>query len=278
MSFTEFNKSTVTIVFVGDIMLHPDNLKYELNDNNLKFDMFDEVKHIFKKADAVIGNLETTFSDFKKLPEDRQWKFIAPDEFATALKKAGFTHLAVCNNHMFDGEYSGFERTKQVIKNAGIKPLLGLSYFPVKGQVVELLNFTTHLNPSGIPADAREKYKNYNLLSSEESNIKIAFPHWGGQYNPEPNKEQVKISNFLGDKDYNIVGSGPHTPHNIIYNGDKVVAHSLGDFLSAHQKPGSTDKGKILSITFSNGKIKKYEEYNIGTVTTKGKSVVKIFS
>ena len=256
-------------------MLHPDQLEYEM-EHNWEFEgIFDEIKPIFKKADAVIGNLETTFSDFKKLPEHRQWTFIAPDEFASALKKAGFTHLTLCNNHMFDGEYFGFERTQQLIRNNKMLPIVNQTYFPVKGQTVEVLNFTTHLNPSGVPSHERTKYQNYDFLSVKESDIKIAFPHWGGQYNPEPDGEQLKLANYLTKKNYDVIGAGPHSYHDTIKD-DKLIAYSLGDFLSAHQKPGTTNEGKILSVTFDNGEIKSYKEYKIKTVTTNGKSVIKL--
>jgi len=275
MSFNKFNKTTVTIVFVGDIMLHPDQLEYEM-EHNWEFEgIFDEIKPIFKKADAVIGNLETTFSGFKELPEHRAKKFIAPDEFASVLKKVGFTHLNLCNNHMFDGEFSGFERTKQVIKNARMTPIVNQNYFLVKDQVVELLNFTTHLNPSSVPSQERNKYKEYKFLSVKESDIRIAFPHWGGQYNPEPDEEQIEIGNYLTKKNYNIIGSGPHSYHETIKN-NKLIAYSLGDFLSALQKPDTTDEGKILSITFDNGEIKSYKEYKTKTVTSNGKSIIKL--
>jgi len=268
MNFKKYNNK-ITITFVGDIMQHPDQLKYEEN-NNFNYDCFSEIKHLLK-GDIVVGNLETTFSGFTGAPEDRERKFNAPDAFAKSLKKAGFTHLVLLNNHTFDGEYEGFERTQKVISQAGMTPLINKSFINVKNQNVELINFTTHFNPSTVSLANRNKYKDYHYFNSE-ADIKIAFPHWGGQYNSNPDKEQLKIGKYLKDKGYTVVGSGPHTPHKT----EDGIVYSLGDFISAHQKPNTTNIGKIVTIIFNKGIVESIKETKTYTETINGKSTVKI--
>ena len=268
--FKDFKK--IKITFVGDIMQHPEQLRYE-EDNDFDYDCFKNIKHLLK-GDMVIGNLETTFSGYHGAPDDRNWHFVAPEKFAYALKKAGFTHLVLANNHMFDSGYHGFELTKRVIKEAGMTPLCRLDYINIKGKSVQFLNFTTHFNPNKVTKDVLKKYKNYDI-TNVDGDIKVAFAHWGGQYNPTPDKEQLSIGNYLMDKDYTVIGSGPHTPHQI-ENNDKLVAYSLGDFLSDHQKPNTTNKGIILNLTFENNKVIDYKETAIHTETVKGSSTIKV--
>ncbi len=263
----------ITCVFVGDIMLHPDQHKAELNRGYSFNGIFDEVKEIFKGSSIVMGNLETTFGRLEKLPKYRSGLFNAPDEFADALKKAGFTHLTLLNNHTFDSGFAGLERTKLVVKNAGIVPIERHAYDNVKGLNVEFLNFTTHYN-SAPSSTERTKYSNSEVVSVP-SDLKICMPHWGGQYTPEPNKQQIKMGDDLNLK-WNVVGSGPHTPHRSIIKNNRILAYSLGDFLSNHQKPGSTDLGKILKVTFKNNKVQSCTEYETSTVTTNGISTIKI--
>ena len=145
----------------------------------------------------------------------------------------------------------------------------------IVSEILSKYTYCTHFNPSTVPLQARDKYKDYKFFDSD-ADLKIAFAHWGGQYSPEPEKEQINIGNYLNDKGYNIIGSGPHTPHQVEIQNDKMIAYSLGDFLSKHQKPGTTNKGIILNITFENNKVISYKETPIHTETINGSSIIKI--
>ncbi len=248
-------------------MQHPEQIEAESKRNWSYKGVFDDLKPIFKGADVIIGNLETTFSGYTGVPEYRSGTFTAPDEFAVALKNAGFTHLTLLNNHTFDEGYSGFERTKKIVKNAGIQPIFGHTFSQT--ETIEFLNFTTHSNKK-IPD---KKYTNYKIDKTLDS-LSIAIPHWGAQYNPVATPEQIRIGDYLID-DWHVIGSGPHSVNKVIQDS-KILAYSLGDFLSDHQKPNTTDVGKILKVTFKNNKPIKFQEWNSKTITTNGISKITI--
>ncbi len=270
MSFKNYSYKTQkrVVVFVGDIMQHPEQIRAEASRDFSYDGVFDNIQHIFEEADLVVGNFESTFAGLEKLPEDRAGEFVSSDKFAQALRIAGFTHLTMLNNHTFDKGYSGFERTKLIIKNAGMFPIFGHVY----DNDVEFLNFTTHMNKD---ISDLSKYKNYDVLSVPVS-LKIALPHWGGQYTKNPINEQRRIAKELNKKDWNVIGSGPHSVHPTDDENDLMIAYSLGDFLSDHQKPGSGNNGKILKVTFSGNKVENYEEFETTTKTTKGLSKIVI--
>ena len=260
-------------------MLHPRQLEFE-SSREFSFEgIFDEFSEIAKGCDFVIGNFETTFSGFTKVPEQMTPYFCAPDNFAKILKKVGFSHLVLCNNHMVDFGIEGYHRTKKIITNAGMFPIDSKEIFFHKDTNIEIINFTTHFNDESLLSkSSADRYKFKAYAPNVASNIKIAFAHWGGQYNPEPNSEQVKLSKELIKNGYNIIiGSGPHTPHDVVkLDSEKMIAFSLGDFLSAHDKPGSTDIGKIVKIEFLGSYISDIKIYDTNTETKNGKSIIRI--
>jgi len=125
-----------------------------------------------------------------------------------------------------------------------------------------------------------EDFKNSYIYDKNQiklpCDIAIAFPHWGGQYNSKPNEEQLRIGKELSDKGFIVIGSGPHTPHEVYFKGSKFIGYSLGDFLSAHDKPDTTNDGKILTLKFIDNIINSYKEYNTTTITDENGSTINI--
>ncbi len=280
---TPIKTDEFVITIVGDIMQHPDQLRYE-TENNFLYECFSNVKELLI-GDVVIGNLETTFSGYVKAPKDRVGIFCSPDDLAVVLKQVGFTHISLNNNHMFDYESGGFERTKKIIKSSGMIPLTGSNVFDNNGTSIELTTFTTHLNADeknvGTNISKILMYndimKDYSKIEDTGADIKIMYPHWGAQYNLEPNAKQKTLGHLFQKSGYNVVGSGPHSIHETFCDfKSPLLSYSLGDFLSAHQKPGSSDVGKILTLKFKNKVLHSYIEHTTFTETIGGKSIIKV--
>ena len=263
--FEDFTANTKTYVFVGDIMQHPDQINYEL-DNNFAYDgVFDEVLHLFTNADMVLGNLETTISESLEADaEDRTGKFRAHPKFLEALMHAGITHLATENNHMLDYGKNGYDTTLDLINKSGI--------IPINRESGHILNLTTHINGQ----DRLSLKEIKELIKPAEDTSSIAYIHWGDQYNSEPTDEQVKVAKLTRDAGYAmIIGSGTHTYNFTTFDGN-LIAYSLGDFLSNHQAPDTTDVGKILTVDITEGRVSKAKEYYTTTNTDQGKSKIVI--
>ena len=263
--FEDFTANTKTYVFVGDIMQHPEQINYELDHNFSYSGVFDEVLFLFKGADMVLGNLETTISkSIDTDVEDRTWKFKAHPNFLKALLQAGFSHLATENNHMLDFKEDGYKETLKLIKEAGL--------IPINKNSQEILNFTTHIN--GQDRLSLEQIK--ELIKSSNDTSGIAYIHWGDQYNTKPTNEQIEVAELLREAGYPIIiGSGTHTYNATVYDGN-LIAYSLGDFLSDHQAPNTTDVGKILVVKTTEDRVTKVKEYYTTTNTDQGKSKIVI--
>lgn len=263
--FEDFTANTKKYVFVGDIMQHPDQINFELDNNFAYSGVFDEVLYLFTGADMVLGNLETTVTkSIDSEVEDRTGKFKVHPKFLEALLEAGFTHLATENNHMLDYGKDGYEKTLDLIYKSGI--------IPINKDSEDILNLTTHIN--GQDRLSLEEIK--GLIKPAEGTLSIAYVHWGDQYNTEPTNEQIEVAELLREAGYPIIiGSGTHTYNNTIFDGH-LIAYSLGDFLSNHQASNTTDVGKILTVTVNEGRVVKAKEYYTTTNTDQGKSKINI--
>ena len=110
----------VTLRFVGDIMCHDRQIRAAEREGSYDMsDWFSTIAPSIQGADLAVGNLETTFAGAEKgyggFPH-----FNTPDEYADALKEAGFDVLTTANNHTYDFRLGGIERTLRVLDDRGI--------------------------------------------------------------------------------------------------------------------------------------------------------------
>ena len=273
-SFKVFENKELTYVFVGDIMQHPQQLEYESSKNFSYRGVFEEVQPILDQGDFVIGNLETLLTTNFQQPEDRSPKFNAPAGFGEALKRVGFTHLCCQNNHMYDLGEQGYRESAALIKKCGMVPISSRTTVGV----MDIINFTTHFNDLG--HDRLGEYeiaREIERLTKPSDRMQTCFVHWGDQYNPVANSEQIDTNKILVESGYSlIVGSGPHSVNQTVEDDDVVTAYSLGDFLSAHQKPGTTNLGKILVVKVMGNRVVDHMEYDTQTIDDNGRSVITL--
>jgi poly-gamma-glutamate synthesis protein (capsule biosynthesis protein) len=98
--------STASIYFAGDAMQHIAQIERALQtDGTYSYkECFTYVKEQVSEANLAICNLEVTLGGepYRGYPQ-----FSAPDEFASALKDAGFDILLTANNHCLDRGIKG---------------------------------------------------------------------------------------------------------------------------------------------------------------------------
>jgi len=273
-------KGTLKIIFVGDIMQHQKQIEDSKEKNFDYSDVFKEVKFLFESADIVIGNLETTFSgDFGNKREDGSVFFSAPDDFAKGLKKAGFTHICIANNHIMDHGVAGYQRTIEILEKNDLVVIEGSKIIKANDYRFEVYNFTTHINQDG-PQELMDALQNSYKTAEYGLDFNIAFPHWGGQYTEQETKSQIQIAQELCNMGYEyVIGSGPHQNHQTeVTEEGKVIAYSLGDFLSDHMKEGAPNEGKILSLKIEDNKIVDLREYYTRSQTDDGKTIIRLLN
>lgn len=265
-------QTKVSLLFAGDAMQHQSQLYAAKTADGYDYsDCFKEIEKQVKQVDIAIVNFETT------LPGKRYSGyplFGSPDEFAVALKEAGFDIFLTANNHSLDKGKKGLERTISVLDSLNIKhlgtyinPEKRDLYYPMmlikNGIRIALLNYTYGLNGLEIQQpnvvnliDQQQILEDIRIARYMKPDIIIANMHWGDEYWLKQNKEQEMLAGFLINNGVRLViGSHPHVvqPIDIRKKNGKiqnVIVYSLGNFISAMRKP-DTDGGMMVRIDLS---------------------------
>lgn len=232
---------------------------------------FKYVEDEIKAADIAVVNLETTLpgSGFTGYP-----RFGSPDEYAFALKDAGFDVFLTANNHILDKDKRGLERTVRIldsmkVKHTGVfvnsdKRELFYPLMIIKNGIrIAMLNYTYSTNGYVTKApnivnyiDRSQILKDIKAAKHMKADIIIANIHWGVEYVLKHNNEQKSLANFLLKNGVRLViGGHPHVvqPIDIKKEGDSirsVVVYSMGNFISA-MKPVNTTGGMMVKIDIS---------------------------
>ena len=242
---------TLRLMFTGDIMAHGPQLRAAYNPQTGAYDFSDSfmyLKKIFRDADFVIGNLETTLGT---RPYSGYPRFSAPPSLASALKEAGFTHVVTANNHACDKGKSGIVRTLQILDSlhlghtgtfASLEEKERHPFIRLKknGFDIILLNYTYGTNGLPIPQgtvvnlmDKEQMRRDIARAKKEHPGQIIVFLHWGLQYKAMPSAKQKEVENFLRKQGVDIIiGSHPHVIQPVAFNGQQLTVYSLGNFIS----------------------------------------------
>ncbi len=241
----------LSILCAGDAMVHKSQwLAADRGNGTYDFrDPFRYVKPLIEAADVAMVNVETTFSGG---PPEGYPAFSAPDEFAAALRWAGFDIANTCNNHMFDKWTGGLYRTIRVLRDNNLATV-GSHYTweapytiaDVKGVRVGFVTATYEtftgtavhaLNGIEIAAEAFPSINSFRPVDygfseaeyladlakvsgwisdarKEGADVIVCFIHWGFEYNLEASTGQTRFAKDLADAGADVIfGSHPHVP------------------------------------------------------------------
>ena len=252
-----FKEDTLSIMIMGDIMMHENQIKSARKDGTYDFSSyFSLISDRIQGADIAVANMEFTLAGE---PYTGYPCFSAPDEYASYLAECGFDIFLAANNHIFDKGTAGAERTlmkyRELASTEGIRftgiagnekelqentPLI----IRKKGMRIALVNATYGTNmglPDKSPQTVRlaaEDIMSAALSEAEETDVTIALPHWGTEYVLTHSKSQENRALWLAENGADvIVGAHPHVIQDfqVLQTGDErsvPVAYSLGNAVS----------------------------------------------
>lgn len=267
-----------TVVSVGDLMCHSPQFKYaKIVADSFNFvPCYEEVLPLLQDADLTFGNLETTLTGaaagYSGYPA-----FNAPDDYAAALKVAGFDLLSTTNNHSLDRGEKGVLRTLEVLDGLGIGHIGtysseadrdSLRIIDLKGTKLAFLAYTYGMNGRVEPAgksylvneiDSLQMKAEVARARAEGADLVIVYYHFGNENERLPNAFQKRVVQETIDAGADVIlGGHPHVlqPMEYYKAADSAtldsgfVAWSLGNFLS-NQYWRYTDAGVILELEFT---------------------------
>lgn len=243
-------KEDVSIAVTGDVMFArkmPSVLSFESSP-------FSGVNDVVSNVDLLLINFEnaaTTSGD--ALKGDVPLK--CDPSYVPLAKANNVTVAALANNHAIDYGITGMQDTLENLKNADITPIGAGNtedeahqavVKDVNGRKITILNYMDSENFAEYSYDAMP-YANgsnpgYSAYDSQDaqkqigenndSDLIVAYLHFGNEYSNSPNENQVKIAHELIDYGADVViGSHPHVTQGIeMYNG-KPIFYSLGNFI-----------------------------------------------
>ena len=228
---------------------------------------FSIIKDSLQQADICIANMEFTLAG---KPYTGYPSFSAPDCFIDYLDSCGIDVLLCANNHIFDKGSTGADRTIKTIhkRTPGIM-ITGLATdstelanttplkIKKKGIEIALVNFTYGTNAGADRHWPKTNYMNNKpliakaLKQADSSDIVIALPHWGNEYELAPSEQQKNTAAWLAEKGADlIIGTHPHVPQTFEKVTDKniPVAYSLGNAVS-NMSAANTQMELMATIT-----------------------------
>ena len=249
--------STVTIIMVGDVLLHTRVEQSAITEDG-SFDfapIFANVKEEVAAADLALVNQEVIIGG-EELGISGYPAFNAPYEVADELVDTGFDVICHATNHALDKGKKGltnclnyWQENYPDIAVLGIHDSKGdqeeIYVAECNGMRIAILNYTYGTNGIPLPGDMpyavdllKESRVMEDLQRAEEmADFTVVCPHWGTEYSLKKTAEQdkwVKIF-YEGGADL-VLGTHPHVIEPVeMIEGEKgpmLVYYSLGNFVN----------------------------------------------
>lgn len=243
----------ITISAVGDIMMgstFPDSSRLPPNDGLHSFNLVKK----YLKGDIVFGNLEGVLLDGNHPPKcidslsKNCYVFKMPQHYATILKDAGFNLISLANNHISDFKAIGRKTTSRVLDSLKIAHA-GLLTAPStilkkNGITYGFAAFSPNSSVNSM-LDIKKATEIVEDLKRKSDIVIISF-HGGAE---GTDYEHISRQNefYIGENRGNvyafahtmvdagadlILGHGPHVTRAVEVYKDRLIAYSLGNFLT----------------------------------------------
>lgn len=247
-------QAQIRVKAVGDIMLGSVTPKEILPPENGE-EFVKSISNYLVGAEIVFGNLEGSFIHEGMEPDKcsersretkRCYEFGMPENLAPSLKEMGFNVLSLDNNHSEDYGIEGYEFTKRKLDSLDI-------YFAEKRGVASLIIGNKRVGLAALG------YSENSLHISDTIMVKIAIEKLkkdfdiiivsfhGGAEGLDARNVEDSTEYFLGENRGNVyafahaaidagadmvIGHGPHVLRAIEVYKNKLIAYSLGNFLT----------------------------------------------
>jgi poly-gamma-glutamate synthesis protein (capsule biosynthesis protein) len=238
------------VYFFGDIMLARD---VERTMRRIGAD-FPFSGFTIPSTSYAVANFESAIPAVHVPTPNNTFRFSTPDSSLDAIKAAGFTHLGLANNHTFDFGLAGYNHTVSKIWDAGLTPFghpsvvaePSYTVIEVDDQSVGVLAIHTLYSEPTLESLAAV----FEVMKSE-SDIQIAYVHWGEEYTHNPSRAQRKFAEQLAKLGVDIIiGHHPHVVQSVEMIDETLVFYSLGNFIFDQYFSLPVQQGLVLKMSF----------------------------
>jgi poly-gamma-glutamate synthesis protein (capsule biosynthesis protein) len=246
---------------------------------------FEFVAKELRAADLTVGSFDGTLSDESApMPCPDGMNLIGPTRLVEGLQFAGFDMVTVATNHIKDCGGKGFDcegrsllDTLGTLSAAGIQPTgAGATLAEARMPVIVERNGTrfaflgvnsidgrvwaSDTSPGTAPLSEAhiEDIKREIAAARQIADVVIVMPHWGAEYSGGPLEEQQRWAReFIGAGASLVIGNHPHIVHPMEIYSDKLIFHSLGNFVF-DQGQDFQREGVVVEVNFIGAEIESW--------------------
>ena len=247
--------SKTCLLFTGDILLDR-GVRKVIERHGTDYLFTRKTDSLFRAAQVVVGNLECPATRIKA-PVQKRFIFRGEPEWLDGLRKHGFTHLNLANNHSIDQGRKGLTDTRENILKARMKPVgMGknlqeaaqpvlLTSCPRKVWLIASLGMALEnfaylpdrpcVNTERTP-EIIERIR--DIKRKDPQAVVLVSIHWGGEHTLKPVPSQRldahRLINAGADA---LICHHTHTLQTIEHYKGRDIYYSIGNFIFDQQKP-----------------------------------------
>jgi poly-gamma-glutamate synthesis protein (capsule biosynthesis protein) len=276
MADAEETTSSVSIAFVGDIMLD------EMPGKIIKAgkDPFKAFEAILNAADIRIGNLECVVANNGSPEPDKPYTFRAHPRTLKLLKQH-FDAVALANNHSGDFGPIAFGEMLDLLKQRDIPYFggghnLAQAHTPLlierNGLRIALLSydeffprsFEAGFDKPGIAwsEDEQVKFDISNARTISHVDVVIPVMHWGWEGDRIASKRQRELARMMIDAGADaVIGGHPHVTQDVEQYHGKPIIYSLGNFVFNGFTDQANNTGWLLRLDVDHKGARSWRTY-----------------
>lgn len=260
-------KSGITLVMVGDVLLHERVTESGLReDGTYNFDhLFANVKEDIETADLALANQEVILGG-TAIGLSGYPAFNGPQEVGDALVNAGFDVILHATNHALDRGSEGILNcigywktehpdTDFIGINESQAEQDTVHIREIDGMKIAVLNYTYGTNGIEPPYDMpyAVNYLDEDTLvrdltyAEENADFTVVCPHWGTEYVHDPDDSQRYWADIMVQNGADlIIGTHPHVIEPVEVINNVPVFWSLGNFINSTAEEGDGVADRML--------------------------------
>ncbi len=252
--YVSAEQTSDSLIFVGDVLLAR-NVEFLMSQHGNQYPYQGMDFTMFGLQPYVFGNFEAAIPQNHVPTPIKMIDFSVDSKYLPAMRKAGFTHVSLANNHSLDFGEGEFSYTVSQLETNGIKTVghqrdlsrESVEFVEVGGVMVAIVAIhTLHKLPT------YSELKEVFSYASSRSEFQIVYVHWGTEYKSTHNSRQRDAAERFVDAGADlIVGHHPHVVQDIELINDVPVFYSLGNYIFDQYDSSDTEQGLLLHLDFS---------------------------
>jgi poly-gamma-glutamate synthesis protein (capsule biosynthesis protein) len=264
--------NTIKIFFAGDFCSKPSTSLITVSD---------ELKEVIKDCDLKIINFEVPLKpDNVNVKHQKRERFFQNDDVPSFLLDLGFNLFTLANNHLFDWDDEGYQKTKKYLGENSFGAGVYDEAYKIKKVSINGVNIgfysLTYNAYKGVFSDCddhsglgcayvNDLRVNHDIMDAKKDvDFLFVLVHDGIEYIDIPLPETIaRYRDFVDYGADAVIGTHPHCPQGWEIYKDKPIFYSLGNFFFNSKKDTLYRawnrphwyEGRCVILTINNGKI-----------------------